>query len=275
MCNGNRNKLFIWISATFLLAIGLLSYFSIPRIERIVFDHETNVMSAKTEQVAGDLDDWFVKRGAILKSMAIQMEIDKLDDGNPQLPTFINSIAEHFNDEFHGIFTGFANGIHVSTGRAELPSGFDPTTRQWYIDAMRENGLVVTEPYQDIKTGLFVSSIAYPVRTSIPGVIGTDIYSDELHLSINEGAFDSRSKVFLLSRTGTLLYANDDSIGILGENFVVKENGLFHSWVERMIAGGEGIFPVCLARRGLLWFVCPHTYCWMEFGRCVAYVCAL
>ena len=244
---GIRKKLFIWISITFLLAIGMISYFSLPQIEHIVFDHATNVMSEKTEHVADNIDNWFVERGAILKSIALQMEINRLDTQNSGLPIFVNSMARRFNDEFDDIYTGFADKFFLGSDQSNLPkmSGIDPTGRQWYIDAVRKNSLVVTEPYTDIKTGQVISSIAYPIKTPIPGVIGTDIYLEDLHSFLNEAEYDDRAKIFLISKAGKLLYTNDDNFGTIGENFDLKEKGLFRSWIEQMMAGKEGIcrFP--------------------------------
>ena len=244
---GIRNKLFIWISITFLLAISMLCYFSLPQIERIVFDHTMTGMSAQTDQMADNIDNWLLERSAILKSIAIQMESSsKLDAENPELPTFINLMAERFSDEFSGLYIGFANKYEISTQHNALPADFDPTKRKWYVEAMHKNGLVVTEPYKDVRTGRLVSSIAYPVQASIPGVIGTDIYLGEIYSFVNENVYNPHFKIFLISKAGTLLYANDDTLGTIGENFAAinTKNRTFYSLIQRMIAGEKDVFQI-------------------------------
>ena len=235
---GIRNKLFVWISLTFIVTIGLLSSFCIPRVEQIVFDRTQKVMVSETGRAAKNLDGWFVQRGAILKSIALQMEIGQYDGDEHNLLKLLNSMDNQFDDMFHDIFIGFNNKKHLSS-RKTVPD-FDPTTRGWYQDAQRENRLVVTEPYADIKTGQIALSIAYPVRTSIPGVIGTDLFMDDLRSLADTAVLFPGAQVCLVSKTGNLLYATDEVFGVPGENLVALENGLLRSWTEKMFVEKQG-----------------------------------
>lgn len=235
---GIRNKLFVWISLTFIVTIGLLSSFIIPRIEQIVFDRTKKIMVSETGRAAKNLDGWFTQRGAILKSIALQMEIEQYDGDEQSLLKGLNFLANQFGDMFHHIFIGFNNKQHLSSRKTEFD--FDPTTRSWYQDAQRENRLVVTEPYADIKTGQMALSIAYPVKTSIPGVIGTDLFMDDLRSLADTAILFPGAQVCLISKTGNLLYSTDDAFGTPGGNLPALENGLLRSWAEQMFVEKQG-----------------------------------
>lgn len=235
---GIRNRLFVWISLTFIVTIGLLSSFCIPRIEQIVFDRTTKVMISETDRAAKNLDGWFTQRGVILKSLALQIEVGQYDGDEHNLSNRLNLMANQFDDMFHYIFIGFNNKKDFSSRKSE--ADFDPTNREWYQDAQRENRLVVTEPYSDIKTGQMALSIAYPVRTAIPGVIGTDLFMDDLRSLADTAVLFPGTQVCLISKTGKLLYSTDDAFGVPGENLSTLKNGLLRPWTEEIFVKKEG-----------------------------------
>ncbi|MCX7780900.1 MAG: HD domain-containing protein [Negativicutes bacterium] len=245
-----KNKLFIWIGLIMIVSVTVLAYFSIPQIERIVFDRTTRVMTAETNAVVRSLEAWFFERGSILKSTAAQIEYQRYKSDDPELAYLLKGIAGRYPHELAYLYAGFADKRLVSTRETPPPQGFDPTKRPWYTSAIRAGGLVVTEPYADIQTGRFSLSLAYPLNTPVPGVIATDLYSYDLRNLANKAVFHPEARVVLVSQAGRLLYATDESLGVWGESLAEVQNGVFKPVINHLTAGVPENFKITIGDAG-------------------------
>jgi diguanylate cyclase (GGDEF)-like protein/PAS domain S-box-containing protein len=246
---GIGNRLFLWIGVSLAVAFGCLAYLIIPFIQQGVEQKTAETMSLETENAALKMDHWFSERGQILKSIAMQMELDSLTVDHPRLGSYLNSMAGRFGDKFSYLYVGFANKVHVTTRDSKPPADFDPTSRLWYRDAMRQNDVIVTEPYSDIITGRLSVTLAFPVKTAVPGVVGTDLYLGDLEYLTNKALFHPQAEAILISKAGTILYSTDKGFGSPGDAIAKIQNGLFEKLFA--LAIGEKRGAVRLERNGI------------------------
>lgn len=87
-------------------------------------------------------------------------------------------------------------------------TGFDPTSRPWYIAASQSPDQVIwTEPYIDEATNEYVITAAKAIKhgSKITGVIGIDISLDELETMVSEINVNHNGYAFLLDQSGKAL----------------------------------------------------------------------
>ncbi|MDR3561719.1 MAG: diguanylate cyclase [Negativicutes bacterium] len=231
------NRLFFWISISLIVTGACLVYLIVPFVQQAVYEKTAVAMASETEKAADKMDCWFSERGQILRSIAAQVEVDGLEVDNPRLPGYLEGMAARFSDKFDYLYIGFANKVHVTTRTTKPLAGFDPTSRLWYQDAMLRNTVVVTEPYPDVQTGKFSLTVAYPVQTAVPGVIGSDLYLSVLEGLTREALFHPQAEVILISRAGIILYSTDSGLGSPGESIAATHSGLYYPSYSRFLTG--------------------------------------
>ncbi|WP_299015294.1 methyl-accepting chemotaxis protein [uncultured Photobacterium sp.] len=134
-------------------------------------------------------------------------------------------------------YSGFTAGY--SDGRAYGDSGghdgvfdinnFDPRTRNWYQEALAENGTILTDIYTDVTTNNLMISIAMPISSNKKGVIVGDLSLNSLNESINR--VDFPGAVALILSEDFVKLASTDSSDDLGSAFRLP--GLARVMVER------------------------------------------
>jgi len=79
-------------------------------------------------------------------------------------------------DDVVGFYAASKKGDFIQFPNVDMPKGFDPTTRDWYQEAMQDEkgDLIVTNPYISATTNGMVVTIAQRLKDN-SGVIGIDI----------------------------------------------------------------------------------------------------
>ena len=99
---------------------------------------------------------------------------------------------------------------------AEL-SGYDPTTRDWYIGALEKNGEVFwSEPYVDASTGNVVLTASKIVTQNgqVVGVIGVDIDLQVLSNTMTASKIGEEGYIFAADSQGVaIVHPNDEIVG--------------------------------------------------------------
>lgn len=122
------------------------------------------------------------------------------DDSLPQLNKAFESFIELYGDS-SGIYFSLPTKETYIMPVADLGADFDPTTREWYIQAVANpNDVQWTKPYLDQATGEFVISASKAVQSDgkLVGVVGLDIQLSALtdKISSSEIGYDGYPVVF-------------------------------------------------------------------------------
>lgn len=147
----------------------------------------------------------------------VQQVLSHPDSTQWMMNSFRGYIKSHA--EVKNIYFGTKNkDMHIYP-YTTLPSGFDPTSRPWYKDAVAKKGLVWTEPYIDTDTNELVISAAMPVFNSynnkdFVGVVAIDLSLDTLSKKINEIEVGKNGYPVLLDKNkNTITHKNPELIG--------------------------------------------------------------
>ena len=121
-----------------------------------------------------------------------------------------NNVAEQFDENYTGIY-GYIMGKYIDGLNWEPPEDYDPKTRDWFIEAMTADGIVVfTMPYIDAQTGNLIVSACrmLPDRQS---VIALDVQLKGIQSMMRELTLNGKGYGFVVSNDGMLIAHRDES----------------------------------------------------------------
>lgn len=137
------------------------------------------------------------------------------------------------NGQVANIFLGAPSKEMTVEPKAELPDGYDPTTRDWYKEAVaKPDQPVWIEPYMDPATKKMVLTVAVAVQSQgkVVGVQGVDLKVDSILSLMNGVTVGDTGYLFILDEKNKLLsHKNPELVGAdqSGQEFVgrMKEKG--------------------------------------------------
>lgn len=98
---------------------------------------------------------------------------------------------------------------------ADLPDDFDPTIRDWYIEAVANVGEVVwTDPYLDAATGGTTVTASYAVVEDgeVIGAIGLDIDINDISQTMIDANIGEEGYIIAMDNNGTLIIHPDEEL---------------------------------------------------------------
>jgi methyl-accepting chemotaxis protein len=160
-------------------------------------------MQQLSQSHAATIGEWVrEKRGmtAALKSVADQAD-----------PVPFIKLAETGGAFYHA-YIGYADKRMMATH--EMPAGYDPTVRPWYLKANEAGGPVLTAPYIDASTGKLVVTFAEPVgaKGSATAVVGADVLIDTIVQNVVAIKPTPSSFAFLVNSAGIIIAHPDQKL---------------------------------------------------------------
>ncbi|WP_160669635.1 methyl-accepting chemotaxis protein [Clostridium sp. C8-1-8] len=160
----------------------------------------------------------------------------KSDDDNVVMGTL--KTFQEKNTDIGSIYIGRANKKMLIYPAAQLPSGYDPTSRPWYTDAMNNKGKITfSAPYKDAASGGMVISLSKTVEKDgqIIGVAAIDLNLDKLSKSLSNIKVGEQGYIYICDSQGVLV--SHPNSKIIGTDEAKKQS--YWSNVEKSQSGFE------------------------------------
>ncbi len=169
-----------------LVVVGMAAYHeSTETIEdNLIFSTQQllGVMKDSMNCYVAGTENFFLD---ISKEVSVLGVVSQSETG-PVFNDYVNRMMNNFrkaletNQDIKNIYLGTEDKKIYIYPEADLGENFDPMERNWYKQAVKENGLVWTQPYVDRASGEKVVTLAIPLYAEtddkrIAGVIGIDI----------------------------------------------------------------------------------------------------
>lgn len=128
-----------------------------------------------------------------------------------------------------GFYFGRSDGTQFINSDGQLPPGYDPTKRPWYVQAASKKELIITDSYIDSLTGNECLTIAAPVyqNGSLMGVVGLDIFIDKFHKLFENLSPGHKTHYYITDNSGNIII--DDEIATSSTNLTDEINILAYS----------------------------------------------
>ncbi len=121
-----------------------------------------------------------------------------------------NQMQSQFDKYFTGIY-GYLDGSYVDGSGWVPPEGYDPTQRDWYIQAVEADGLMIcSAPYVDAQTGEIVLSFSQ-LLSDKKSVISVDIVLEEVQNNTEKMSFNGLGYGFIMNNDGLIVAHSDKS----------------------------------------------------------------
>ena len=184
-----------------ILSVSIINYeLSIKKLEEEVNEK----VQLEAMGIAKDIDKWMALQKDSLYEVIESMVVSDNFEYDVAY-RYLNKANERNQGNLY--YMSFSNKEFVD-GSGWIPeSSYDPTSRNWYIEAIEKDDFYISEPYVDAMTGGMVITISKSFKTleGRKGVAATDIQIDYLVDLISTVEVGEDSYAFLLDNKGNVV----------------------------------------------------------------------
>lgn len=169
------------------------------------------LQDTETHAVEQEVSIWYAERMAELRSIRDTVEnYDMTSDSSYELQGYLaHMLAEYEDNGIYDYYIGMADTTcYFGGGWEPAPGEYDPTTRDWYKNAVSATDVIVSEAYVDADTGRVVITMSIPIHENgnVVGVLAADIFTDDVQaLAASSFAQTDTKYVVLVDSAGTIL----------------------------------------------------------------------
>lgn len=212
-------KMLLGIAIPFTIVFLLAGYLILKQVDTSLSKIMTNELEAKSQSASFQVSEFFTKYMEIVNQMGANEAILELfreikEPGTAQdVPAFDIAMKNLDNIRATDPSIALAWTVDIDSGES-VRSGniirgkmtdYDVTERSWYQQAVKENRLIITEPYLDTLSQTMVSSVIMPVYedNTMIGLVAVDLTVDEL---------DSMMSSYRMGETGYFVLTTSEDL---------------------------------------------------------------
>ncbi|WP_077369597.1 methyl-accepting chemotaxis protein [Anaerosalibacter sp. Marseille-P3206] len=191
----------VLICVVSILSVSIINYeLSIKKLEEEVNEK----VQIETIGVAKDIDKWM----AMQKDSLYEISENMIVNNNFEYDfarDYLKKAGERNSGNLY--YMSFSDKEFID-GSGWIPdSSFDPTSRDWYVEAIGNNDFYISEPYVDARTKGMVITIskAFKTLSGRTGVVASDIQIDYLVDLISSVEVGEGSYAFLMDDKGNIV----------------------------------------------------------------------
>lgn len=211
-----KGRIILYVAGSTILIIAITALINSMVFNAALKSSEHGVLIAEAEGTADIIDDWLTGQADIVEVMKNALEGMEKTDSEAIMAFLEKNLADNEAALMYYCCFGYFGGV-LPADHSQID--LDPTTRDWWSEAVSKNELIFTDPYMDFATGKMIVSIAAPFTISgEQAVVLADITIDSLITMVKNVSMDENVQTFLL--------AGDNSV-ITHENeaYLPKEEG--------------------------------------------------
>ena len=204
-----KGKITCQILLYIILAIVVCEAVSVNSLRTNMTKQTQNYVQMQAEKSAGIVNEWLKEQGNIVHTVRDAVAFMDTKDTNKIMDYLEANLGENEDALMYYVCFAYDGGVFPADhSKLDL----DPTTRDWWKQAIQKNGLIYTAPYKDFATGQMIVTIAEPM--TIQGdqaVFLADITLDTLTAQVENVSDDKNVKGFLLDADGNVVsHPNED-----------------------------------------------------------------
>ncbi|MFM2591117.1 methyl-accepting chemotaxis protein [Vibrio sp. TBV020] len=225
MRNTIKLKMQIAIAVVIAIVSGVQAWISVNQLQQETTSALNSEMANISHSTSRYISDWLAIRSDMM--LANEKTIVESDDSDREM-----LITKRAGD-FLSVYAGFSDGsIAYGDKTEDWPNDYDPRTRPWYQDAMKSNGLIITEPYQDFD-GSIVVSFAKAFSGEKQGVLAADLTVTNIIDEVLNVTLDNDGFTFLVDGNNNIVAYQDES---LSQQPLTKLNPqLSHAQIQALV----------------------------------------
>jgi methyl-accepting chemotaxis protein len=206
MFSSLRTRLIIFIAFLVLVVASVLTIGAYSKMHSELVDHSLpNEISGVATGYNTMLRNWIDDKKMIVSALS-----HALEQGTDYIPILSQSEK---SAKFDAAYMGATDKKMYSTHDLGVPADYDPSTRPWYQQAVKEDKTIMTAPYVDAGSKRLTLSFAAPVKKQgqLFGVVATDIFLDDIVKDVLNIKMTGDGYAVLISKDGSILIHADQS----------------------------------------------------------------
>ena len=127
---------------------------------RVTVNGKKDLLMEEAQTNAEVMNEWLKKQGDVVHTIRNTLAFMDTKDKQDIMDYLENCLAENDAALMYYCCFGYNGGV-LPADHSDLD--LDPSTRDWWAQALEADGLIYTEPYVDFATGQMIVSIAEPM----------------------------------------------------------------------------------------------------------------
>ena len=233
-----KTRMLLFIALPILMAIVLIAGSSFVYSEKIVGDLSKSEMLETVRKYGSNIETFIAKEIANANMLSDSIALSDLTD--KELYNELIYVTDK-NSEILGAFVGFPDKRFFNGIQMDVPADYDPTTRQWYKDAMNSDRPYVSIPYTDAASGETVITISTQIKKDgkTLGVFGLDITMKTIKELIDGIKLYDTGFAYIIDSEGYIVSYKDYEPS---EEFGKIEDGSKADLVDTILEGDDETF---------------------------------
>lgn len=234
-------KFKIQVAIAIIIAIvsGVQAFISVNQLQQ----ETTHAINSEMENVSiatsRYISDWLGIRSDMM--LANEPSLANSDNADKEL------LVTKKGGDFLSVYAGFSDGsIAYGDKTEDWPADYDPRTRPWYKDAMSQQGLIITEPYQDFD-GSIVVSFAKAFHGQKQGVLAADLTVTNIIKEVLSVKLDNQGFAFLVDGKNNIVAYKDEA---LSQKPLTDLNGQLSSQQMATLVQGNQVATISWPQQG-------------------------
>ena len=199
-----RVKLLLWVGIPFCLIFFAVSVFSYRNASTLLKESTQREMMTRVELDAEKISEMVEEQSGILDGLT-----EAWTAGMPSNEAFA-PVGQSFmkREDINTLFIGFPERDFLDSEEGVVPKAeFDATTRDWYKDAVQNDGVQLSDVYMDSFKNIKVVTLSKSVRNNgeLLGVVAADVRFENVEKKVASFKVGKTGEAFMLDASGRFI----------------------------------------------------------------------
>ena len=211
-----KGKITVQTIMYLLVALVICELVSVVTLNANMTSQSKLYINAEAQTNAGVVNEWLIEQGNIAHTITNAVAFMNTKDPDTIMNYLEKNLSENKDALMYYVCFGYDGGV-LPSDHSKLD--MDPTTREWWKQAIAKNGLIYTAPYKDFASGNMIVTVAEPLKIQgEQAVFLADIALETLTNQVKKVSADENLQGFLLDADGAVVSHEN-------EDFLPKEEG--------------------------------------------------
>lgn len=211
-----KGKITVQTIMYLLVALVICELVSVVTLNANMTSQSKLYINAEAQTNAGVVNEWLIEQGNIAHTITNAVAFMNTKDPDTIMNYLEKNLSENKDALMYYVCFGYDGGV-LPADHSKLD--LDPTTRDWWKQAIAKNGLIYTASYKDFASGNMIVTVAEPLKIQgEQAVFLADITLDTLTNQVKKVSADENLQGFLLDADGAVVSHEN-------EDFLPKEEG--------------------------------------------------
>lgn len=217
-----KGKITVQTIMYLLVALVICELVSVVTLNANMTSQSKLYINAEAQTNAGVVNEWLIEQGNIAHTITNAVAFMNTKDPDTIMNYLEKNLSENKDALMYYVCFGYDGGV-LPADHSKLD--LDPTTRDWWKQAIAKNGLIYTAPYKDFASGNMIVTVAEPLKIQgEQAVFLADIALETLTNQVKKVSADENLQGFLLDADGAVVsHENEDFLPKEEENTILSD----------------------------------------------------